>query len=62
MDEGGGESWASGANRRQWTVVRSYDIADDKRRAKVMKTLEGYGQRAQYSALNAIYARQTWPG
>ena len=35
-------------NRRQWTVV-SYDIADDKRRAKVMKTLEGYGQRVQYS-------------
>ncbi len=35
-------------NRRQWTVV-SYDIPDDKRRIKVMKTLESYGQRAQYS-------------
>jgi CRISPR-associated protein Cas2 len=35
-------------NRRQWTVV-SYDIADDKRRAKVMKTLEGHGRRVQYS-------------
>jgi CRISPR-associated protein Cas2 len=35
-------------NRRQWTVV-SYDISDDRRRTKVMKTLEGYGQRAQYS-------------
>lgn len=35
-------------NRRTWVVV-SYDIPDDKRRTKVMKTLEGYGQRAQYS-------------
>ncbi|MEZ4864388.1 MAG: CRISPR-associated endonuclease Cas2 [Caldilineaceae bacterium] len=35
-------------NRRQWVVV-SYDIPDDKRRTKVMKTLAGYGQRAQYS-------------
>lgn len=35
-------------NRRQWIVV-SYDIPDDKRRTKVMKTLEGYGRRAQYS-------------
>lgn len=35
-------------NRRQWLVV-SYDIPDDKRRTKVMKTLEGYGHRAQYS-------------
>jgi len=35
-------------NRRQWTVV-TYDIADDKRRTKIMKTLAGYGQRVQYS-------------
>lgn len=35
-------------NRRNWIVV-SYDIPDDKRRTKVMKTLEGYGRRAQYS-------------
>lgn len=35
-------------NRRQWTVV-SYDIPDDKRRTKIMKTLEGYGRRVQYS-------------
>lgn len=34
--------------RRQWVVV-SYDIADDKRRTKVMKIVEGYGRRAQYS-------------
>jgi CRISPR-associated protein Cas2 len=30
-------------------VVVSYDIVDDRRRLKVMKTLEGYGRRAQYS-------------
>lgn len=35
-------------NRRNWVVV-SYDIPDDKRRTRVMKTLEGYGRRAQYS-------------
>ncbi len=35
-------------NRRHWVVV-SYDIPDDKRRTQVMKTLEGYGRRAQYS-------------
>jgi CRISPR-associated protein Cas2 len=35
-------------NRRQWVVV-SYDIVDDKRRNKVMKTLEGFGHRVQYS-------------
>jgi len=35
-------------NRRNWVVV-SYDIPDDQRRTKVMKTLAGYGQRAQYS-------------
>lgn len=33
---------------RQWVVV-SYDIVDDRRRRKVMKTLAGYGQRVQYS-------------
>jgi CRISPR-associated protein Cas2 len=30
-------------------VVVSYDIVDDKRRTKVMQTLEGYGRRVQYS-------------
>lgn len=35
-------------DRRQWVVV-SYDIPDDKRRTKVMKIIEGYGRRAQYS-------------
>lgn len=30
-------------------IVVSYDITDDKRRRKVMKTMEGYGERVQYS-------------
>ena len=30
-----------------WVVA--YDIVDDKRRSKVVKLLESYGQRAQYS-------------
>lgn len=34
--------------RRQWVVV-SYDVVDDKRRTKVMKTLAGYGRWVQYS-------------
>lgn len=33
---------------RNWVLV-SYDIPDDKRRTKVMKTLSGYGRRVQYS-------------
>ncbi len=35
-------------NRRAWVVV-AYDIPDDRRRNKVMKLLEGYGNRVQYS-------------
>ncbi|HQI83420.1 MAG TPA: CRISPR-associated endonuclease Cas2 [Anaerolineae bacterium] len=47
-------------------VVVSYDIPQDKRRRKVMKTLEGFGTRVQYSVfecrlkpqdLNKLYAR-----
>jgi CRISPR-associated protein Cas2 len=30
-------------------IVISYDIGDDKRRLKVMKTLQDYGTRVQYS-------------
>lgn len=30
-------------------VVVSYDIKNDKRRRKVMKLMEGYGERVQYS-------------
>mgnify|MGYP000644209489 CR=1 FL=1 len=34
--------------RKQWLAV-CYDIPNDKRRLQVMKTLEGFGQRVQYS-------------
>lgn len=30
-------------------VVVAYDLPDDKRRTRVAKTLEGYGERMQYS-------------
>lgn len=30
-------------------VVVSYDISDDKRRTKIMKTLRDFGQHVQYS-------------
>lgn len=30
-------------------IVISYDISDDKRRRNVMKTMEDYGTRVQYS-------------
>lgn len=30
-------------------VVVSYDIVNDRRRRKVMKTLKGYGEHVQYS-------------
>lgn len=42
-------------DRRQWVVV-SYDIPDDKRRTKVMKIVEGYGRRAQYSVFECEIA------
>ena len=35
-------------------IVISYDIADDKRRNKVAKTLENYGTRVQYSVFECI--------
>lgn len=34
---------------RELFVVVSYDIPDDRRRLRVMKLLEGYGRRVQYS-------------
>ena len=42
-------------DRRRWFVV-SYDIPDNKRRTKVMKLLEGYGRRAQFSVFECHVA------
>ena len=39
-------------------VVVSYDIADDRRRLKVMKALEGFGERVQYSVFECRLKRQ----
>lgn len=39
-------------------VVVSYDIPDDKRRLKMMKTLRGFGQHAQYSVFECRLKRQ----
>jgi CRISPR-associated protein Cas2 len=30
-------------------IVVSYDIANDRRRARVLKTMKGYGRRVQFS-------------
>lgn len=30
-------------------ILVSYDITDDRRRTKIMKTMEGFGQRVQFS-------------
>ncbi|HEY9784770.1 MAG TPA: CRISPR-associated endonuclease Cas2 [Candidatus Obscuribacterales bacterium] len=40
------------ANRTYFTVV-VYDIVDNKRRARVAKSLLGYGERVQYSGFEA---------
>lgn len=44
-------------DRRKWFVV-CYDIPNDKRRLQVMKMLEGYGHRAQYSVFECHLTSQ----
>ncbi len=39
-------------------IVISYDIADDKRRNRVAKTLENYGTRVQYSVFECILEKE----
>ena len=38
----------------KYFVIIAYDIADDKRRAKVAKILKDYGVRVQYSVFEAL--------
>ena len=38
----------------QQFVVVSYDIVSDSRRRKVMKALEGFGKRVQYSVFECL--------
>lgn len=46
----------SGKNRLLYVV--SYDIAEDKRRNKIAKVLEGYGKRVQYSVFECRVSLQ----
>lgn len=39
-------------------VVVSYDIPDDRRRAKVMKTLKDFGRHVQYSVFECDLKRE----
>ncbi|MEO0073919.1 MAG: CRISPR-associated endonuclease Cas2 [candidate division WOR-3 bacterium] len=32
-----------------WFLVVSYDVRDDRRRAKVLRTMKDFGERVQYS-------------
>lgn len=43
---------------RQWHLI-SYDVRDSKRLRQVAKTLEGYGQRIQYSVFRCRLDRTT---
>ncbi|NUM46876.1 MAG: CRISPR-associated endonuclease Cas2, partial [Anaerolineales bacterium] len=42
---------------KQFLVI-SYDITDNKNRLKVMKALEDYGKRVQYSVFECILTRR----
>lgn len=41
-------------------VVVAYDIADDRRRERVAKILEGYGERVQYSVFECRLDRMQY--
>jgi CRISPR-associated protein Cas2 len=38
-----------GANMQKQFLIVSYDVSDDKRRRKVMKQMENFGRRVQFS-------------
>jgi CRISPR-associated protein Cas2 len=41
-------------------VVISYDISDDRRRARVLNALKSYGQHVQYSVFECELSRQAY--
>lgn len=41
-------------------IVVSYDIPDDKRRTKVMKTLKDFGQHVQYSVFECELKKEDY--
>ena len=53
-------SQMGGRQERGVFVLASYDIANDKRRLKVMKALEGYGRRVQYSVFECRLTAKTY--
>ncbi len=38
----------------QQFIIVSYDIVSDRRRVKIMKTMEGFGKRVQYSVFECL--------
>jgi CRISPR-associated protein Cas2 len=40
-------------------VVVSYDVADDRRRSRVAKCLEGHGRRVQFSVFDCLLDEKT---
>ena len=44
----------------KFLVVVIYDVADNKRRLKIAKTLKGYGKRVQKSAFECIINRKQY--
>lgn len=47
--------------RRDFYVV-AYDIPDDRRRLRVARLLERYGERVQYSVFEMYLTREEWEG
>jgi len=41
-------------SKRRSRYVIAYDIPDDRRRTKIATTLEGYGERVQYSVFECL--------
>ena len=41
-------------------IIVSYDIPDDRRRTKVMKTLKNFGAHVQYSVFECDLSRDTY--
>ena len=47
-------------SNRTYLVVIAYDIIDNKRRTKLAKLLEGFGERVQYSVFEAHLTLRQW--
>jgi CRISPR-associated protein Cas2 len=45
---------------RELYLVIAYDTPNDRRRSRLAKLLEGFGQRRQYSVFEARLSREQW--